>query len=373
MHRSSASIPAALVLAAALAGCGGGAPPGEPPLVRSRIVGIADSGGNRLTGSIAAGQQADLAFQVPGKVAAKLVDAGESVRAGQVILRLDPDDLALSAESAAGRQRAAEAQVAAARAEARRAAADERRLNGLVEAGAISAQNYDQARAARESAEAALRAAEAEAAAARSGAGVARNQSAYATLSAGEDGVVTEVLVEPGQVIAAGTVVARLARAGPRDAVVAVPETLVADLPRTATATIFGNGERRYPATLSEVAGAADPATRTFRARYRLQGADRARVGSTVTVTLGNGPPQIAVPLAALHDPGSGAGVWVINRDLTVAFRKVVIGGYGDETALIATGLRPGERVVTLGAHLLKPGQKVRIEPRDGRQSLPRP
>lgn len=318
----------------------------QPRPVRTLVIGPSGAEPLRYTGVVRARIESELGFRVGGKITERLVDAGDRVRRGQPLMRLDPVDLGLAATAAGDRLRAAEASAA-------RAAADEARLRGLVEAGAISASAYDSALAAR-------RTTAAELGAARAGAREAANQRAYATLVADADGIVMDVLAEPGQVVSAGAPVLRLGRAGAPEAVVAVPETDVARLPRSGQAQLYGS-PIRLPAVLREVSGAADPATRTFEARYQLTGRSNPPLGTTITVSLPTQePPALAVPLAAVHDRGRGPGVWDM-RDGRVSFRPVRVVSFDEETARIAPGaLRVGDRIVALGANLLREGQAVK-------------
>src|SRR6185295_5751750 len=116
-----------------------------------------------------------------------------------------------------------------------------------------------------EAARAQLKAAEAQARA-------AQNALGYALLVADLDGVIVETLAEPGQVVAAGQTVVRLAQHGPREAIVQLPETLRPALGSTAQAAIFGRAGVVTPTHLRELSSAADPATRTFQAKYVLEG-----------------------------------------------------------------------------------------------------
>jgi multidrug efflux pump subunit AcrA (membrane-fusion protein) len=120
------------------------------------------------------------------------------------------------------------------------------------------------------------------------------------------------------------------------------------------------------PARLRELSAAADPTTRTYRARYILDGAaERFALGSTITLRLGGAGPSTysRVPIGALHDIGKGSGVWLIDADDKVRFAPVQVASLGQEQALLSAGVQPGQRVVALGAHLLHAGDKVR--PRD--------
>jgi len=289
---------------------------------------------------------------VGGKVVERLVNAGQVVRRGQPLMRIDNADLALATRAAVGT-------VDAARARAVQTAADERRFRDLVGAGAVSASAYDQAKAAADSARAQLSAAQAQAR-------VARNETNYTTLLADADGTVVETRAEPGQVVTAGQIVVRVARSGPREALVQLPETLRPPLNSVARARIFDGSTDS--ATLRQLADAADPASRTFEARYVLGGeAARAPLGSTVTIALAlpGKSAGMEIPLGALRDTGGGPGVWVVGDGATptVAWHAVQVSAVGEETATISSGLTPGQRFVAMGAHMLHQGQQVRIAP----------
>lgn len=162
----------------------------RPPLVRAGSVELANTTSRSFTGVVVARTQSDLGFRVQGKILERFVDTGQSVKRGQPLMRLDPVDLKLQALA---QQQA----VDAARARARKAISDEARYRGLVASGAVSASEYDQIKAAADSAKAELSAAQAQA-------NVAQNATGYAVLLADSDGVVMETLGEPGQVVSAG-------------------------------------------------------------------------------------------------------------------------------------------------------------------------
>ena len=277
------------------------------------------------------------------------VDVGQRVHKGQILMRLDSVDLDLAAA-------AQQANVEAARARYQQAKADEARFARLVESSAVSRQEYDRARAALDSTKAQLEAAEAQAS-------VSNHSSGYAVLSADADGVIVRTLSEPGQVVAAGQTVIQLAHDGPREATIHLPEGVRPDLGTPASALLYG-ADQRYRATLRQLSGAADPASRTFEARYVLEGeAASTPLGSTVTITLRtrqtSGDPSVRVPVGAVHDRGSGPGVWIVDDKSEVAFRSVGIASIGKEEVLLSHGIEPGEKVVALGAHLLHEGQMV--------------
>jgi RND family efflux transporter MFP subunit len=327
----------------------------EPPIVRlasaARVIG-SERG---FTGIIGARVQSNLGFRIPGKIVERLVNVGQQVKVGQPLLRIDETDLrlALTAKRNA---------VAAARASVVQADADERRYANLVSNGWSSRQRYEQARAALDTATAQLAAAEADAR-------VSENEATYSTLVADADGTVVETLGEPGQVVSAGQTVVRLAQAGPREAVVALPETIRPAIGSAAEASVYGSNGRRDTAHLRQLSDSADAQTRTYEARYVLGGeAAAAPLGATVTIRLVNqaSQPEVEVPLAAVLDNGQRTGVWVLDgATSTVRFRPVTLVRVTSETAVIS-GLSSGEPVVSLGAHLLQEGARVRTASQGG-------
>jgi RND family efflux transporter MFP subunit len=331
----------------------------QVPLVRVGAVTTAVHGERSFTGIVAARVQSDLGFRVPGKVLERLVDAGQAVKRGQPLMRIDPADLRLAT-------RAHDEAVAAAKARARQTAEDEARYRDLVSAGAVSASAYDKVKAAAESAKAELNAAEAQA-------DVARNETSYAVLLADSDGVVVDTLAEPGQVVNAGQVVVRVAHAGQREAVIALPETLRPAIGSAGRATLYGSGLTGI-AKLRQLSDAANPQTRTFEARYVLEGrlAD-APLGSTVSIEIQSdrSTPMLQVPIGALFDQGKGPGVWLVKGQAPqVTWRAVQVASLSEDAASIAGGLAAGDRVVVLGAHLLHEGEQVRLADGAAAQSV---
>lgn len=345
----------------ALAACGEKVPPDprtQAPRVRVAVVEGAGTASRAFTGTVAARIQSDLGFRVSGKVLQRLVDTGQAVRRGQVLMRIDPTDLKLAAH-------AQQEAVVAARARLQQAAQDETRYRDLRGTGAISASAYDQVKAAADAAKAQLSAAEAQA-------DVARNASGYAELVADGDGVVMETLAEPGQVVSAGQTVVRVARAGPREAVVQLPETLRPAVGSVGQATLFGREGLSVTTTLRQLSEAADRQTRTFEARYVLKGelAD-APLGATVTIRVPQGLPSVPgglqVPIGALFDAGKGPGVWLVSGEpAKVNWRPVVVERLDDDGARITGSLQQGDRIVALGAHLLREGEQVRVADQAG-------
>jgi RND family efflux transporter MFP subunit len=342
---------AGLALLLALGACSKPAP-APAPLARVAWFTATAAGADdaSYTGVVHARTESNLGFRVGGKVLARLVDAGDNVAKGQPLMRLDVTDFALA-------RNAADAAVAAAQARQVQAAAEEVRLRKLAATGAVATQAYEVAKAAADAAAAQL---SAEQARARQ----AGHQADYTVLRADMDGVVMEVPAEPGQVVAAGQTVVRLAHGGAREAIVNLPESALAAARRPAQALLYSQPDAPAGATLRELSAVADAQTRTYQARYTLgDAAARAPLGATVTIRLGGaGGGAIAAPVSALVDKGNGPGVWVIDpKTSQVALRPVSIAQLGEEQVRLAAGLAAGERVVAFGGHLLKPGQKVEL------------
>jgi RND family efflux transporter MFP subunit len=319
-------------------------------LVQIAVVKPAAASERAFTGFISARVQSNLGFRVPGKIVERLVDVGQEVYAGQPLMRLDPKDLdlALTAKKNA---------VAAARAAAVQARYDEARYRELAAAGWASRQRYEQAKAASDTAAAQLAAAEAEAR-------IAENEATYSVLVADADGTVIETLGEPGQVVAAGQVVVRLAHAGPREASIELPETVRPAIESAAQASLYGD-DAKFPARLRQLSDAANPLTRTYEARYVLGGAGaQAPLGATVTVYLPTGEPATAtsIPLSALYDEGNGPGVWILDiKKSQISLHPVQIAQIAKETAILSGGLTVGQQIVALGGHFLHQGEHVRV------------
>src|SRR5437667_1932545 len=355
IRRRSVSFLAALALLPLAAAACTNANSSDDPRTQSALVRVATvetaiRSERSFTGIVAARVQSDLGFRVPGKVLERLVDTGQTVNRGQPLMRIDPTDLRLA-------MRAHEEAVAAAKARARQTADDEARHRGVVAVGAVSASEYDKAKAAAEAARAELSAAEARA-------DVARNEAGYAVLLADADGVVVETLAEPGHVVGAGQVVVRVAHAGRREAVIELPETLRPAIGSTGRATSDGSG-LTGPARLRQLTDAANRQTRTFEARYVLEGrlAD-APLGSTISIQISDGrsAPAVQVPIGAIFDPGKGPGVWLVEGETPrVTWRDVQIAGLSGDASSVVGNFKPGDRVVALGAHLLQEGEHVRL------------
>jgi len=352
------SRPVPLLLLAVLVGCvhEGDAPePDSPRLVMTSPTRAADPGGARLSGTVRARFETPVSFQVDGRILERRVDAGDRVERDQVLFRLDPRDYAQAVSVAA-------AELEAARAELETARAETRRNRDLLDRAFISEQVFEQVQLARKSARE-----RAQAAAARLE--QARNRLGYTELAAPGGGTLIEVTGEPGQVVAAGQPLGIIAQDGDSEVEVFLPERF--GVPEAGR--VVQGGATVATLALREAAGAADQATRTWKARYSLiesddaasdiaQGAVPLRLGSVVRVELAAGGAAgdvLEVPVGAINERGHGPQVWII-RDGRAEPVRITLLDMDAEHARITGDLELGTPVISLGTHLLQSGMPVR-------------
>ncbi|BBF88069.1 probable Co/Zn/Cd efflux system membrane fusion protein [Aquitalea magnusonii] len=342
-----------LVLAMLLAACSH--PDSSSEEIRPvRIVTAGQNGStprNSFAGQIRARTETDLAFRIGGKIVAKLVNSGEHVKKGQVLARLDPSDTSLDIS-------AKQAQLAAAESDLAQQQLNLQRYQQLLAKQFISQSQVDgqqngvnAARAKRDEARAQLAA--------------SRNQGSYTQLLADADGIISQINAEPGQVVAAGQAVARLAHDGEREAAIQVPENALQQVRQQKQfAVTLWAGKQQFEGSLRELAGDADSATRTYAARISLPHASALALGQTVTVTLEPGaaaaPQTLRLPLTAVLDEQGKHYVWVLNdKSLRVTRRAVSVLAIDSNSVTLQGGVRPGEKVVSAGVHLLHDNQRV--------------
>ena len=351
------SVAAGALSLALLAACSRPEPEAEPiRAVRTTVIAAGSAGGSvDYAAEVRARTESRLSFQVPGKITRRPVDLGDTVKRGQLLAQLDPQDLRLG-------EAAAQAAVRAAQVNYDLAAADLKRYRELKAQGFISGAELERR-------ETATQAAQAQLEQARAQAGVQGNQRAYTALLADAPGVVTSVDAEPGTVVAAGTPVLRLAHDGPRDVVFSVPEDRLNGMRAlmgkagAVQVSLWGQEGKPIPATVREVAAAADPVTRTFLVKADV-GSTGVRLGQTATASIAL--PRVEgvtkLPLSAVFEEQGRSTVWVVEPGtMTVRAQPVQVGGADGKDVVIAGGLQPGQRVVTAGVHVLTPGQKVTL------------
>jgi membrane fusion protein, multidrug efflux system len=346
----------ALCALAVLAACSRTEPAPEPVRAVRTLTVAADSAGGALeyAADVRARVESRLGFRVGGKMLSRSAEVGQHVVAGQGLARLDGTDLKLGQDVALAATRAAQTQYDL-------AAAEYKRYKELRDQNFIGAMELDRR-------ETALKAQKAQLEQAQAQANVQGNQTGYAVLTATAAGVVTAVDAEAGAVLAAGAPVVRIAHDGARDAVFAVPEDSAARVrlllgkPAAVKVKPWG-AAAAVPATVREVAAAADPTTRTFLVKADI-GSAALQLGQTVSVVI-DLPRQQGVtrlPLAAVMQRQGQNAVWLVDKaSMTVRAQPVTVAGADGNNLVISAGLSPGQTVVTAGVHVLTPGQKVKL------------
>ena len=305
-----------------------------------------------FVGTIRPRIETDMGFRVPGKVAKRLVEVGQTVDVGQPLATLDEVDLKLQAEQAEAEFRAATGVLA-------QAAASEQRAKDLRAKGWTTDAQMDQSRAAADEARARLNRAE------RS-VELTKNSLSYATLVADTRGVVTATLIDPGQVVASGQTAIRVARFAEKEAVVAIPETLVGRAKDgTASVTLWSEPNKKYAAKLREIApvgrsGDADLSCKILAAGSRRQGfarhdrdADAGRSRHRAR--------RAKLPLSALFSQGGNPSLYIVDDAGDVTLKPVIVKSYESNDVVISGGVNEGAKVVALGVQKLDPAQKVRV------------
>lgn len=350
-NRYAGLVVGALLLA--LAGCGRDAPRAEDirPVRAVKIGSSQVDSASTFSGEVRPRVESRLGFRVGGKIVERRVDVGSVVRRGQVLMRLDPQDLRLAASQARAALRAAQTNRDLAQAEFKRYA--DLRSQNFVSQAVLDARRaaYQAAQANVDAAQAALR-------------GHA-NQASYSALVSDIDGVVTAVEAEAGQVVAPGTPVVRVARTGEKEVVIGVPEGRVEAIRRSGDVTVrlWAEPGRAIRGRIREISPVADPLTRTYAVKVALPDAPQAAgLGMTASVQFAarSDTPQVRLPLSALLQKGEGTAVWLVEQG-RARLVPVAIAGVSGNELLVSSGVRPGQTVVTAGVHQLKEGQKVRI------------
>ncbi len=330
--------------------------PERPPEIRPvRLMQVRPGAGKtdlEFSGDVRPRIESRLGFRVGGKIAARLVDVGATVRKGQPLARLDPTDLSLA-------EAGSRAQYDAARTDRDLAEADLKRYNELFAKKFISAAEQQRRQATYDSAVSRLRQAEA-------GLRNQSNQTTYGVLTADADGVVTLIEAEVGQVVAAGQSVVRVAQTAEKEVAVGLPEDQVERLRGISDVTVrtWAEPGRPLPGRVREISPMADPVTRTYAARISVPNPPpdfKFGMTAVVTFTRTGDNATLRVPLSALLQQQGSNQVWVYDAAKgTVQPVAVTLGELQGNEVQVRQGLSAGQTIVTAGVHLLKPGQKVR-------------
>lgn len=336
----------AVVAAVSVAGCGSDQTAAEPDqLVKTMEVGKTnDSTAGTYSGTVKGRYESKLSFQAGGRITTRNVQLGTRVKAGDVLMTVDPKDIMQAVNQS-------QAQVDAAAAQLQLAEANLKRYKELYSSDAVSAADLDQFQTAYDRAAAQYNQAQA-------GQQAQDNQLSYTRLTADADGVIAAVTAEVGQVVPAGQPVVTLVHDGDLEVTINVPENKLADFPVGKAVTVSG--------VVREVAPMADAVSRTYEVNITLQNPPQGlQLGMTASVA-NVGEEQAAadavvLPLSAIYQTGSTPQVWVVGKDKTLSLKNVSVEAFGDNSVKVK-GLQKGDIVVTAGVHKLRAGEKVRTE-----------
>ena len=306
-----------------------------------------------FAGEVRARTELRLGFRVAGKILRRPAEIGQRVKRGDLLAQLDPQDLRLATQ-------AAQAQVTQAQTSRDLAVNELQRAQSLKEQNFISGVEVDRRQAT-------LNAAQAQVAQVQAQLKAQSNQSGYSDLVAPMAGTITAVEAEPGQVVAVGATIVRIAQDGPLDVWFSVPESSIAAIGvgSAAQVRVWSTGAV-YQGSVREKGALADPVTRTFQIKLALEPDVRLPLGSTVTVIArdlsSKGQAVIKLPTSALKQDASGSAVWVLEpASMTLRSQPVQLVAADGNEVVVASGLEPGMQVVIAGVHVLTQGQKVSI------------
>lgn len=344
-----------IVAALGLAGCSQEKAEVKDIIRPVKVVEIAQAHDTRTlsySGSVRARTESALAFRVNGKITERLVDIGQHVASGDVLARIDPIDYDLSVKSAQAALDAAERQVETvelARKRAEQLFAKNFAPKSQLEQATLS---YDQAVATRDSA--------------RSSLDQAKNQAGYTDLKADRDGIVTAVSADVGQVVGSGTPVVTVAVDGEKEVLIAVPEMEIGEFKpgKIVKAGFWSDDALALDGKVREVAGSADPQSRTFAVRVSLPKDSRVLLGMTASIeaSAANERQLVSIPLSALAEQGSQSIVWTVDRGAdTVHARPVKVAKFAADGVRVAEGLKPGDVVVAAGTQFMTENLKVKL------------
>ena len=330
-----------------LVGCGKEIQTPKPPLVKVQQVNLSDTTQEENYSGVVKGRyETNLSFQVGGKIISRDVQAGSRVRAGDVLMTLDPKDIA-------EQSRSAEAQVSSAKAQLQLAKTNYNRYAELFKSEAVAAAVLDQYKTQLDAAQAAYDAAVAQAQ-------QSQNALEYTTLTANANGVISNVNAEVGQVVAAGQTVLTLVQTGELEVVINIPENKISDLQIGQRVSVeFWATRDLASGTVREISPMADSASRTFTVKISLPEVQNVQLGMTANVTMREvSTGAIVLPMSAIYQTGDAAQVWLVDGG-KVSLRKVEVTAFDDNRVQVH-GLKSGDKVVVAGVQKLRDGQEVR-------------
>lgn len=306
----------------------------------------------KFPAQVQSAEQAALAFRVPGELLALPATAGQEVKRGALLARLDPKNYQIAVDDRKARFHLAKSQF--------------QRLKDLFNQNQVSQAQFDQANAELEIAKAALDA--------------ARTDLSYTYLKAPFSGVVGDVYADNHQPVAAGKAVVMLQARDQLEVRLQLPENIMANIARNTGSVYQPQVEfdalpgKRFLTQYKEHTAQADRATGSFTVTLTLSRPPSlnllpgmsASVHVDLNQVLSSRHTQVLIPASSVyqndHQPqgSSQASVWIVNADMSLSSRQIEVGELTQQGVEVISGLQPGEQILAAGVHQAHEGLLVR-------------
>jgi RND family efflux transporter MFP subunit len=348
------ALPLSLLLAPALlTGCTHSAPaPAAAPTAQAQLVestAAQAAGSISATGTVHAKETATISAQIPAAIRAVLVQPGDRVRAGQLLVTLEgaAQDAALNQASHAAA--AAHMQQMAAESEASLAAETLARYRILQQQKSVSPQEFDEVEKRAQAAQLRMESYEAQSQQAQAAVSGARTQLGYTALRAPFSGVVTARLADPGTLAAPGVPLLQIDRDGPLQVYTTVDESLIGSvrLGMKVPVSVDAAGSGSLTGRVAQIVPAADPASRSFLVKLDLPPEKNLRAGMYATVQFpGAERAMILAPQSAVVLRGSLDCVYALDSHDIAQLRYVTLGNRHGDQVEVLSGVAAGEKLV---------------------------
>jgi RND family efflux transporter MFP subunit len=320
----------------------------------------------RSTGTLHAHESATLSAQVMGRVEKVLVEAGDTVRAGQTLAVLDDATLRSSADQAESAVTAAEQQLAAAQTNADLAASTLARYKQLEAQKSVSPQEMDEVTRHAEAAAAQAAALKAQVNAIRAQQAGANAMLGYSRIVAPFAGTVTARMIDPGTMAAPGVPLLQVDSAGPLELQTTVPESAMAGLHKGVklAVTVDSLGSQSFTGSVTEIVPGADPATHSFLVKVALPSSELMRAGLSANAFIPSGSKQaVLAPKSAIVMRGSLATVLALDSNGVARLRYVTLGDAQGDKVEVLSGLNGGEKLVDNAGDRNLAGKRIEVQP----------
>lgn len=364
-------LPAIAVLLFPLAACSPKpSEPPRPPVVSGLAISRAAWGqapaGASAVGTLSAKESAVLSAQITARVLSVPVHEGDSVRAGQVLIRLDDTAARSEVARAQAAIAASQHQVEVAQTQSALAASTLARYRILRDKKSVSPQEFDEVERRAQAGLAQLQAAQSELAAARATAAGAGAAAGYSILAAPFAGIIVARHVDPGALATPGSPLLEIDRSGALQLCVSLDESLLRELqPGSAIeARVPAASPQPLKGRIAEILPAADPASRSFLVKIDLPASSALRAGMYGTASIGSSNRSaLMIPQSAVVSHGSLESVWVVDNHQVASLRYVSLGARFDQSIEVLSGLSAGELVVLSPGDRELGGSRIEVRP----------